>query len=165
MLQDVELADRVAGLLVLLYGQQLSRIVALSRDQVELSPGGARLHLGTTPLEVSPPLDELLSRLAKDRRPYRGVGSPQATPWLLPGLDPGLPLTAYQLGQRLQRLGIDPAPARRSALLHLASRLPAATLSQALGLSPGTAVRWGGAAGADWAAYAAGFARSAGTGR
>jgi hypothetical protein len=30
-------------------------------------------------------------------------------------------------------------------------------------LSPGTAVRWAGHAGADWAAYAATFARSAGT--
>jgi hypothetical protein len=161
--EGLELADRVAGLLVLLYGQQLSRIVALTRDQVELSPGGARLHLGTTPLEVPAPLDGLLARLIKQRRRYAGVGSPAATPWLLTGLDPGLPLTAYQLGQRLRRLGIEPAPGRRSALVHLASNLPAAMLAQALGLSAGTAVRWSGAAGADWANYAAQFLRSAST--
>ncbi len=162
--EDIALADRVAGLLVLLYGQQLSRIVALRRDQVELAPGRVRLHLGPTALEVPPPMDELLARLVKGRRPYAGVGSPGATSWLFGGLDPGLPLTAAQLGQRLRRLGIRPAAGRRSALAHLAAHLPAAVLAQALGLSPGTAVRWAGRAGADWAAYAASFARSAGTG-
>ena len=89
---------------------------------------------------------------------------PRPTRWLFSGLDPGLPLTASQLGQRLRRLGVRPAASRRSALAHLAAHLPAAVLAQALGLSPGTAVRWAGKAGADWAVYAASFARSAGTG-
>lgn len=161
--EGLDLGDRVAGILVMLYAQQLSRIVALTRDQVEAAANVTRLHLGPTPLEVPPPLDELLNRLVRTRRPYSGVGSPAATPWLFPGLDPGLPLTAYQLGQRLRRLGVEPAPGRRSALIHLASRLPAAMLAQALGLSPSTAVRWGGVAGADWATYAARFLRSAAT--
>jgi len=147
---------------VLLYGQQLSRIVGLTRDQVEVSAGSTRLHLGTTPLDVPPPLGGLVSRLATARRPYGGVGSPAVTPWLFPGLGPGLPLTAYQLGQRLRRLGIEPAPARRSALAHLAARLPAAMVAQALGLAPGTAVRWAGTVGADWGTYAAQFARAPG---
>jgi hypothetical protein len=162
--EDIDLADRVAGLLVLLYGQQLSRITTLSRDQVELTSGGARLHLGASALEVPPPLQDLLARLVNGRRPFRGVGSPTATPWLFPGLDPGLPLTAGQLGQRLRRLGIEPAAGRRCALAHLAGSLPAAVVAQALGITPGTAVRWAGTVGADWAAYAAAFARSASTG-
>jgi hypothetical protein len=45
----------VPGLLVL-YGQQLSRIVALSRDQVELTSGGVRLATASMS-----PLDELLA--------------------------------------------------------------------------------------------------------
>ena len=40
--EGLELGDRVAGTLVLVYGQQLSRIVALTRDQVEMSSGGTR---------------------------------------------------------------------------------------------------------------------------
>jgi len=162
--EGIELADRVAGLLVLLYGQQLSRIVALTRDQVELTSGGVRLHLGATALDVPSPLDKLLARLVSEGRPYAGVGSPTVTPWLFGGLDPGLPLTAGQLGQRLCRLGVRPAASRRSALADLAAHLPAAMLVQALGLSPGTAVHWAGTVGADWAGYAAAFARSAGTG-
>ena len=156
----LELGDRVAGTLVLVYGQQLSRIVALTRDQVEVSSGGTRLHLGTTPIDVPPPLDDLLGRLTRERRPYSGVGSPALSPWLFPGLRPGTPLSAYQLGQRLRRLGIEPAPARRSALGHLAARLPAAMVAHVLGLSPLTAVRWAGAVGADWATYAAQFSRA-----
>jgi hypothetical protein len=80
----LELGDRVAGTLVLVYGQQLSRIVALTRDQVEVSPGGTRLHLGVTPIDVPPPLDDLLGRLTRERRPYSGVGSPALSPWLFP---------------------------------------------------------------------------------
>ncbi len=140
--EGLELGDRVGGALVLVYGQQLSRIVALTRDQVELTSGGTRLHLGTVAIEVPPPLDDLFVRLTREHRPYSGVGSPAHTTWLFPGLRPGTPLSAYQLGQRLRRLGIEPAPARRSALGHLAARLPAAMLAQVLGLSPLTAVRW-----------------------
>jgi hypothetical protein len=156
----LELGDRVAGTLVLVYGQQLSRIVALTRDQVKVSSSGTALHLGTTPIEVPPPLDDLLARLVTQRRPYSGVGSPALSTWLFPGLGPGTPLSAPQLGQRLRRLGIEPAPARRSALGHLAARLPAALVAQVLGLSPLTAVRWAGAVGADWTTYAAQFTRA-----
>ena len=158
--EGLELGDRVAGTLVLVYGQQLSRIVALTRDQVEVSPGGTALHLGTTPIDVPPPLDDLLARLVSEPRPYSGVGSPALSTWLFPGLGPGTPLSAPQLGQRLRRLGSEPAPARRSALGHLAARLPAAMVAQVLGLSPLTAVRWAGAVGADWATYAAQFTRA-----
>ena len=158
--EGLALGDRVAGTLVLVYGQQLSRIVALTRDQLEMSSGGTRLYLGTTPIEVPPPLDDLLGRLTRERRPYSGVGSPAFTTWLFPGLRPGTSLSAYQLGQRLRRLGIKPAPARRAALGHLAARLPAAMVAQVLGLSPLTAVRWAGSVGADWATYAAQFSRA-----
>ena len=57
--EGIELGDRVAGLLVLLYGQQLSRIAALTRDQVELGSGRGRLHLGATALDIPSPLAEL----------------------------------------------------------------------------------------------------------
>ena len=74
---------------------------------------------------------------------------------MFPGLDPGLPLTAYQLGQRLRRLGIEPTPGRRAALSHLAAHLPAAMLTRLLNITPATAVRWTKTVGADWTSYAA----------
>ena len=84
--EGVELGDRVAGLLVLLYGQQLSRIAALTRDQVELGPGRGRLHLGATALDIPSPLAELFGRLVNERRPYAGrlpAGVPPSPTWLL----------------------------------------------------------------------------------
>lgn len=88
-----------------------------------------------------------------------GVGSPAGAPWLFPGLHPGRPLSAARLGDRLAKLGIDGRAGRRAALMHLASRLPAAVLAEALNLAPGTAVGWVRAAGGDWASYAAEVAR------
>ncbi|MGH9009810.1 MAG: hypothetical protein ACRDYF_08200, partial [Acidimicrobiia bacterium] len=153
---NVDLGDRVAGCLVLLYGQQLSRIVALTRDQVRSAgSSGVRLHLGAADIEIPEPLAGLLTDLARSRRRYTGIGTTPDQPWLFPGLDPGRPLTAAHLGARLRRLGIATMPGRRSALLHLAGRLPAAVLADLVNLHPTTAVSWVRTAGGDWTTYAA----------
>ena len=151
----LEVADRVAGCLVLLYGQQLSRVVAITRDQVTHHDGAVHLHLGTTYIELPEPLAALFVQLARSRRTKNSVAATLPSPWLFPGLDPGRPLTASHLGQRLRNLGIATMSARRSALMHLARHLPASVLADLLGITPNTAVRWVGAAGGDWNAYAA----------
>ena len=47
--ETIDLTDRVAGCLVLLYGQQLTRITALRRDQITTTESGSmRLSLGTS---------------------------------------------------------------------------------------------------------------------
>ncbi len=46
---DLCLTDRVAGCLVLLYAQQLSRIVAMTVDQVCTGDDGVYVRLGTGP--------------------------------------------------------------------------------------------------------------------
>ncbi len=157
--EDIALGDRVGGSLVLLYGQQLSRIVALRRDQLHVDGDRTRLKIGTTSIDLPAPLDTLMRRLAVERRPYTGVGSPLTTEWLFPGLDPGRPLGAHQLGKRLRRLGLEPGPARRAALSHLAANLPAAMLARLLDIAPATAVRWVRTVGGDWNTYAAQLAR------
>jgi hypothetical protein len=153
--EEIELTDRVGGCLVLLYGQKLSRIVAITRDQVATVDGSTHLCLGETFIDMPAPLDSLLTGLVAERHRHRGVGSPAETQWLFPGLDPGLPLTARHLGERLRRLGISPAQGRRSALTYLGARLPAAVIARLLNLTPNAAVRWVGATGADWTTYAA----------
>jgi len=154
------LTDRVAGCLVLLYAQQLSRIVALTKDQVTDDNGGVYLQLGAGRAIIPEPLGALLNELATHRRPYTGVGTPAATAWLFPGLHPGRPLHPGQLGKRLRRLGIHTLPGRRAALLHLASQIPAAVLADILHIHPTTAVHWVNAAGGDWSNYAAQVARN-----
>lgn len=153
--EDLDLTDRVGGCLVLLFGQQLSRIVALRRDQLSVKDDIVALRLGPCPIEVPEPLGGLLVRLASSGRAYRGVGSPPATPWLFPGLDAGRPLNPSHLGERLRKVGITTMAGRRSALAHLASRLPAAVLADLPHIHPTTAVRWVNAAGGDWTTHAA----------
>jgi hypothetical protein len=156
----LELTDRVAGCLVLLYAQQLSRIVAIGVDQVIARGDEVHLRLGAEGVLVPDPLGALLVELVAQGRRYVGVGTPAGSPWLFPGLHPGRPLTAARLGDRLVKLGIDGRAGRRAALMQLASELPAAVLADLLNLTPGTAVRWVRAAGGDWASYAAEVARS-----
>ena len=144
LLHDDHLAltDRVAGCLVLLYAQQLTRIVALTVDQVITAHDGVYLKLGAGQAIIPEPLGGLLVQFATNGRSHTGVGSPAHSPWLIPGLHPGRPLHPSGLGQRLRRLGIPTMPARRAALMHLASQLPAAVLAEILHLQPATAVRW-----------------------
>jgi len=151
----LEVGDRVAGCLVLLYGQQVSRIATLTRDQVNLTEEHVRLKVGVASIDVPEPLASLFVSLMEGRRPYNGVASPHDSPWLFPGLSAGRPVNASNLGARLRRIGVRTLPGRRSAMNHLAARLPAAFLADLLGLHPTTAVRWVRDTGADWSTYAA----------
>jgi len=155
------LTDRVAGSLVLLYAQQLSRIVAMTLNQVT-SDGdgdGVYLSLGAGRAPVPEPLASLVVELVATGRSHVGLGSPAPPTWLFPGLHPGRPLHPGHLGERLAKLGIDARAGRRSALMHLAGQLPAAVLAEMLHLHATTAVHWVAAAGGDWSTYAAQVAR------
>jgi hypothetical protein len=152
--------DRVAGLLLLLFGQPLSRIARLRRDQVVTGPDGAtQIVIGTHPLVVPPPLDELLLHFAAGVPGHAVLTGPGEHPWLFPGGAPGLPLTATQLMRRLQKLGIRARPARNTVMLDLASQMPAVILSKLLAINVKTATRWTATAEASHAAYASVIAR------
>jgi len=156
---DLCLTDRVAGCLVLLYAQQLSRIVAMTVDQVIADDDGVYLRLGAGRTPVPEPLGSLVVELVTTGRPNVGLGSPSPHSWFFPGLHPGRPLHPGHLGERLAKLGIDARAGRRSALMHLAGQLPAAVLAEMLHLHATTAVHWVAAAGGDWSTYAAQVAR------
>ncbi|MGH3854845.1 MAG: hypothetical protein ACRDR6_15385 [Pseudonocardiaceae bacterium] len=159
----VALEDRVAALLLLLYGQSLSRVTRLTRKQITGKAGNIRITLGEKPAQVPPPLDELLLQLADNRRGYAALAHTDDHPWLFPGGAPALPLTAHHLMLRLKKLGIHARPARNTALFDLATQLPAVVLSKLLGIHINTATRWTNQAGAPGAAYAAKVARRAPT--
>ena len=156
----LDLTDRAAGCLLLLYGQQLSRIAAMTTSQVTSRDGTICVRFGRHDTPVPEPLGLILTELTRTGRSHAGTGSPATTPWLFPGGLPGRPITAARLGQRLRALGIYAMAGRRAALTDLAAQLPAAVLADLLHLAPGTAVRWMHEAGADWNRYAADLARS-----
>ncbi|MFE3932395.1 hypothetical protein ACFXPJ_00940 [Streptomyces goshikiensis] len=157
--ETIDLADRVAGLLVLLFAQHLSRIAALTIDHVTQPSGTVHLALGIKPLEMPPPLDELVLRLVKDRKGYAATGRTDDHPWLFPGAFAGRPISGKQLMRRLHRLGIRARPVRSTALLDLAAGLPAVVLSKLLGIHIRSATRWTQHSGASRNAYAADFSR------
>jgi len=156
---SIQATDRVAGCLVLLFGQPTTRIAALTTSQVTRHHDGVTIQLGQHDLPVPGPLDNLLLALIADGKPYTGIGSPADSKWLFPGLLPGQPITGKRLAERLRALGIPVQAGRRAALTDLAAQLPAAVLADLLGLHPTTAVKWMHQAGADWTRYAAELAR------
>jgi hypothetical protein len=157
---DLDVTDRVAGCLLLLFGQQQSRIAAMTTDQVTVRGQDVYVRFGHHDLPVPEPLGDLLQTLIRDGKSHVGVGSPTHTHWLFPGGLPGRPITASRLADRLRILGIPTQAGRRAALVDLAAQLPAAVLADMLNLHPTTAVRWMREAGGDWNRYAAEVART-----
>jgi hypothetical protein len=151
--------DRVAGLLVLLYAQPVSRIVCLTLEHPDASDNKVRLRLGREPILLPEPLAGLVRQLAATRKGHATIGDPGASPWLFPGGRPGRPLSAFRLAERLNQLGIHCGQSRSAALFQLATDLPAALLAKMLGIHIAVAVTWQRASAGDWTSYAAEVSR------
>lgn len=74
---------------------------------------------------------------------------------MFPGFSPGRHQVANTLGRRLREHGIQSRSTRNTAIITLASDLPAPILADLLGLHITTAERWVGHARRDWTAYLA----------
>jgi hypothetical protein len=152
--------DRVAGLLVLLYAQWPSVVSRLTLDHVQHADDEqVRLRLGREPVVLPEPLASLVGELVATRRGHAALGDQGTSRWLFPGGQPGRPISAEQLGERLRQLGLRPGLARSTALFQLATDLPAAVLARLLGIHIAVAVAWQRACSGDWAAYAAQVSR------
>jgi protein-disulfide isomerase-like protein with CxxC motif len=151
----LDLRDRVAGCLLLIFAQPITRLARLNVDDVDDHGRPVRLQLGPEPLDLPEPLGALVAEL-KHRRPglaTTGAGEPGR--WLFPGLRLDAPLHPEHMRRRLRRLGIIARPGRAAALMHLAQTLPPAILADLLGISESRAAGWTRAATGDWARYAA----------
>ncbi len=148
-------ADRIAGLLLILYAQKISTISQLTVDDVNITGETVAITFGTSPVVLPMPLATLVRELLANRRGKAKIGTPDDGPWLFPGGQPGRPLSDSQIGLRLHKIGIRPQQDRSTALFALAAELPAAILARMLGVHIQVAVQWQKASGGDWAAYAA----------
>ena len=158
--ETLDVRDRVAGCLILIYAQPLTRILALTIDNDAISPQRVTITFGRDPVQLPEPLAGLTATLARDRR-GRGTtaahGSP--APWLFPGMRVGQPLDYTYLQRRLRRLGIPRLRGRTGALITLAGALPPSILAELLGISETSATKWYRLAGGEWSRYAARTAR------
>jgi hypothetical protein len=156
----LDLTDRAAGCLLLLFGQHLSRTAVMTTSQIITRDDGVHVRFGNHEVPVPDSLGRILTELTRTGRAHTGIGSPAISPWLFPGGMPGQPITPSRLGERLRDIGIRALPGRRAAMTDLAAQLPAAVLADLLNITPGTAVRWMHQAGGDWNRYAAEIART-----
>ncbi|MFJ3841122.1 hypothetical protein ACIPY6_37250 [Streptomyces sp. NPDC090054] len=149
---DLPLEVRGAGAILLLFGQHLTRITALTTQAVTTVGEDTFLTLDRTPIPLPVPLGALLADLA-NRPPPTNWAANTARGWLFPGGRPGQHLSATVLGRRLAAHQIPSRPARATALVTLAQDLPPAVLGPMLGLHPVTAAHWRRRAATDWTAY------------
>lgn len=104
----VPLADRLAGLLLLLYAQTVGDISRITLDQITTEGEKAYIRFGVRPIDVPEPLATLIRQLTS--------ASPQdsrTSAWLFPGRPSTRPITPASLLKRLAKVGIlaRPTPA------------------------------------------------------
>jgi integrase len=150
---DIDLVDRVAGCLVLLYALPVSRINRLQKADFETVDEGLALRISDDLVPVPAPLAELIGRLAERRRNVSGAGHPNSD-WLFPGGRSGQPIEPDQLALRLNRHGVTRA-ARTAALDALLATVPAPVLAKLLDRKPWRVAARTKLLGTDWRSYAA----------
>jgi hypothetical protein len=121
---------RLAAVLVLLFGQRVTRLTVLDVDAVTVDDDGrVVVALSDTPVRLREPLAGLALQVADAAR---GRGSP----WLFPSSQGHRPLSAERLRER------------NGALAALVSQVPPALLADQIGLSLSGAPNWSKATGA-----------------
>jgi hypothetical protein len=151
--ESIDLGDRVAGCLVVLYAFPVSRINRLATGDFEPLDGGLVLRISDDLVPVPAALAGLIGRLAERRRNVTGAGHPDSD-WLFPGGRAGQPIESDQLALRLNRLGVTRA-ARTAALDALLATVPAPVLAKLLDRKPWRVAQRTKLLGTDWRNYVA----------
>jgi hypothetical protein len=154
LLHDPEIParDRVAGVLIAVFAQPVSRVARLAADDITLDDENVAIRFGDTAVSMPEPVASDVRRLLADLA-ARSAALVRHAPWLFPGNVPSRPIGEQVLSRRMKRIGIDCDDARRAALLELAGRLPAAILADLVGVHVTTATQWAQIAGRPWSDY------------
>jgi hypothetical protein len=143
---------RVAGLLVVLYGQHLSRIACIERENVDLESVPPRIKLGKNWLELPDPMGWHIAELLA-QGPRRKAPFVENARWLFLGDGAGAHLSSDRLGARLAKYGIHSRSMRNTVLFQLGATVQPRTLARLLDLHTSTAVGWVNKAGGIYSNY------------
>ena len=143
---------RVAGLLVVLYGQHLSRIACIERENIDPESTPPRIKLGKDWLELPDPMGRHISELLA-QGPRRNAPFTENARWLFLGDGAGTHLSSDRLGARLAKHGIHARPMRNTVLFQLGATVQPRTLARLLDLHTSTAVDWVNKAGGIYSNY------------
>jgi hypothetical protein len=144
---------RVAGILLLLFAQPLTKVAALRTSAITFTENDVRISLGKEPIPVPPPFANMLANYMNSRPHLRAAGGLATNPWLFPSIRPGRHRQPQEIMERLARLGIDLLGARNTALQSLVVAAPPPLVAELLGYSYNTAQRHAEIAAQPWARY------------
>ncbi|SEG89428.1 hypothetical protein SAMN05444920_106448 [Nonomuraea solani] len=146
---------RVAGVIVLLYAQPLTRVVRLTIDDLVRDGAALFLRLGEPPSPVPAPIASLLLDYI-EARTNMNTATNRASRWLFPGRRAGQPCRPDHLSDLLNEIGIPAAAARSAAIRQQLLEIPAPVVADALGYHDKTTARLLQEDGGGWNRYAAG---------
>jgi len=153
--EGMDLTERVAALLVLLYAQPLSKVTRLTIDDISFEDGQMFIRLGDPPAPVPPPFDALITQYLAARPNLTTATNPNSR-WLFPGRRAGQPLHPTTIRLRFQTLGIPNLNGRSRALREMLLQAPPSVVARMLGYAPERAEALAAEVGATWKHYAAG---------
>ncbi|WP_292832048.1 hypothetical protein [Microbacterium sp.] len=151
-LNSLPLPTRLVTLFSLIFAQPVEASIALTRDQIDDSPGRMSIAFAKTPIHLPDRLAELVrEQLRKlDSRP---VYHPNEVGWLFPGTMPNQHVTASGVERIAAQHGFSLRRFRSSRLQHFAQSVPASVIADVVGIATNTAYRRSVDAGGVWRAY------------
>ena len=142
---------RLAAGLVLLYGSRPHELAGLRLQDFIAGDGTIHVRFGPEPLQLPEALEVHARAVIAARSVARFGGIGKEPEWLFPGPIHGRPITVSTLTRRLRAIGLEPAPARSTAMGQLAMQLPPVILARLTGITVARACVWHGATSASQA--------------
>jgi hypothetical protein len=152
---DLPPRPRVAGVIVLLYAQRVSRIVRLTIDDVIRDGDQVLLRLGTPPSPVPAPFAQLLLDWISERDNMNTATNPDSR-WLFPGRRAGQPMHPESLAALINKLGVPTLAARTAAIRQHVLDMPTPVVADALNYHTVTTAKIATQTGVTWSRYAIG---------
>ncbi len=143
---------------MLVFAQQIDKIVRLTWDDVTVSDDMITVRLGSLDIALPAPLDEPWRLLAASTEHTQTAAHP-ASNWVFRGLSPGSHIHAMSLRARLTQV-FGARAARLGTLEELSKLAPVAVIAEALGYHPATIERHAWTAAAGYAQYVAAVSTS-----
>ena len=152
---DAPLIPRAVGLLLLLYGTPIGRLVQLRRDAITEAPDGMRIDVGgTQPALVPAGISDVMYAVLTAGAPTRTTTVDGG--WLFPGRRAGQHVHAGSVDTQLRSLDITVRAGRNAAVADLTLQIHPAVLAEILGYSKQTLTGHALRAGMGFASYPAG---------
>jgi len=126
--------ERTAGLLLLLYGQPLTRIASMRLDQLHEADDRITIRFGTDQLQIPEPFATIV-RAHLRNLPNLNTSAHRDNEWLFPGSQPGQHIHQSTLMNLLRDAGIDLRGAKNAALRELVLQMPAPIVADSLNYS------------------------------